>query len=115
MSLADFLLYDGLGSLLWVGGLLTIEKVYSYNPVPGALSNEESKHILGVQAQLWSEYFKDFKKVEYFAFPRIAALAEIAWSPLAAKDFTGFRKRLDGVCNHYETAGFPGKRSLARP
>ena len=98
-----------------IGGLLTIEKVYSYNPVPGALSNEESKHILGVQAQLWSEYFKDFKKVEYFAFPRIAALAEIAWSPLAAKDFTGFRKRLDGVCNHYETAGFPGKRSLARP
>ena len=94
-----------------IGGFLTIENVYSYNPVPGELSAEESKHILGVQAQLWSEYFKDFKKVEYFAFPRIAALAEIAWSPLAAKDFSSFRRRLHGITGHYEAAGFR-KRTL---
>lgn len=88
-----------------IGGHLPIEKVYSYDPVPKALTPAEAKHILGVQAQLWSEYFKDFKKVEYHMFPRVAALAEVAWSPLAAKDYKDFRQRLDGVLKHYDAAG----------
>lgn len=88
-----------------IGGLLPIEKVYSYDPVPKALTPEEAKHILGVQAQLWSEYFKDFKKVEYHAFPRMAALAEVAWSPLAAKDYPNFRVRLTTILQHYDAAG----------
>ncbi|MBN8456276.1 MAG: family 20 glycosylhydrolase [Verrucomicrobia bacterium] len=88
-----------------IGGLLPIEKVYSYDPVPKALSPAEAKHVLGVQAQLWSEYFKTFKKVEYHAFPRIAALAEVAWTPLAAKNYENFRQRLTGVLKHYDAAG----------
>lgn len=89
-----------------IGGFLPIDKVYSYDPVPSALSAEEAKHILGVQAQLWSEYFKDFKKVEYHAFPRIAALAEISWTPLAGKDYGSFRQRLEPILKHYAAAGF---------
>ena len=88
-----------------IGGLLPIAKVYSYDPTPKALTPDEAKHILGVQAQLWSEYFKDFKKVEYHAFPRMAALAEVAWSPLAAKDFDNFRQRLTVILKHYDQAG----------
>jgi hexosaminidase len=88
-----------------IGGHLPIETVYSYNPVPTVLTPDEAKHVLGVQAQIWTEYIKDYKKVEYFAFPRIAALAEIAWSPLKAKDYAGFCVRLDSVIKHYDAAG----------
>ena len=85
-----------------IGGFQPIKKVYSYDPVPKALTPAEAKHILGVQAQLWSEYFKDFKKVEYHAFPRMAALAEVAWTPLDQKDFSDFSKRLEGVMKQYD-------------
>ena len=88
-----------------IGGFLPLSKVYSYDPVPKALTPEEAKHILGVQAQLWSEYFKDFKKVEYHAYPRMAALAEVAWSPLAAKDYASFAQRLESVIKFYDAAG----------
>ncbi|MES2922014.1 MAG: beta-N-acetylhexosaminidase [Verrucomicrobiota bacterium] len=87
-----------------IGGLLPIEKVYSYDPVPTSLSPAEAKHILGVQAQLWSEYFHDFKKVEYHMFPRVAALAEVAWSPVAIKNYPDFRQRLGGILKHYDAA-----------
>jgi len=88
-----------------IGGQLLIDKVYSYDPIPTVLTPDQSKHILGVQAQLWSEYLKDFKKVQYFAFPRIAAIAEVAWTPPAAKDYANFLQRLDGVIKHYDAAG----------
>ncbi len=88
-----------------IGGPLLIDKVYSYDPVPSVLTPDQAKHILGVQAQLWSEYFKDFKKVQYHAFPRIAAIAEIAWTPPAAKNYTNFLQRLDSIIKHYDAAG----------
>jgi hexosaminidase len=98
-----------------IGGFLPINKVYSYDPVPKALTAEEAKHILGVQAQLWSEYFHDFNKVEYHAFPRIAALAEVAWTPVAAKDLTSFLSRLDGILKHYDAAGLNRGEPLNAP
>lgn len=88
-----------------IAGFLPISKVYEYDPVPAALSETEAKHILGVQGQLWSEYFKDYRKVEYHAFPRMAALAEIAWTPLDRKDYPDFLRRLEGVMKRYEAAG----------
>ncbi len=88
-----------------IGGLVTLEKVYAYNPVPAALTPAEAKHILGVQANLWTEYIKDFKKVEYFAFPRMAALSEVAWTQPDRKNYADFLKRLDGVTKHYDAAG----------
>jgi hexosaminidase len=88
-----------------IGGFRPIASVYSYDPVPKALSLQEAKHILGVQGQLWTEYMKDFDKVEYMAFPRIAALAEVAWTPVERKDYAGFRRRLDGILRHYDAAG----------
>lgn len=88
-----------------ITGFLPIDKVYSYNPTPAALTPEQQKHILGVQAQLWSEYFKDYKKVEYHAFPRIAALAEVAWTPVELKNYDDFRTRLETILKHYDAAG----------
>jgi hexosaminidase len=88
-----------------IAGFLPIEKVYHYNPVPEVLTDAEAKHVLGVQAQLWSEYMKDYRKVEYMAFPRIAALAEIAWTQPEAKSYPDFLARLEGVIRHYDAAG----------
>jgi hexosaminidase len=107
-------LAKGLEFEAW-GGFQPIYNVYSYDPVPKALGAEEAKHILGVQGQLWSEYLKTWDKVEYTAFPRIAALAEIAWSPLEKKNYDDFLRRLDPIMNHYAAAGVRHAKPLKEP
>jgi hexosaminidase len=82
------------GEPLAIGGFLPLEKVYSYDPVPAALNAEERKYIIGVQANLWTEYIPTFSHVQYMIFPRIAALAEVAWTEPINKDFDFFMKRL---------------------
>jgi|GEM_PF-1609919 N-acetyl-beta-hexosaminidase len=79
---------------LAIGGLVPLEKVYGFEPVPAGLNPAEAKHILGVQGQLWGEYISNRKKLEYMAFPRACALAEVAWSPKDARDWADFSKRL---------------------
>ncbi len=74
--------------------LLSLAKAYSYNPSSVAETAAQEKQILGTQAQIWGEFTKDIKKVEYLAFPRVLALAEIAWTPQAARDFDDFSRRL---------------------
>lgn len=91
--------------------LLPLDKVYSYDPASIAENPAQKKQILGTQAQLWSEYFKEFKKVEYHAFPRMAALAEVAWTRLDAKNYDQFSKRLVGVMKHYDA----GKLNYSKP
>ena len=77
-----------------IGGNLPLEKVYDLEPVPASFAPEQVKHVLGVQAQLWSEYILARGKWEYLAFPRACALCEIAWSPRDGKDPADFLKRL---------------------
>ncbi len=79
---------------LAIGGYLPIEKVYAYEPVPSGLSDADKKYILGVQGNLWTEYITTTEQVEYMAFPRLTALAEIGWSPRGAKNFEDFTDRL---------------------
>jgi hexosaminidase len=87
-----------------IGGFQPIYHVYEYDPIPHSLTKEEGKHVLGVQAQLWTEYMHDWKKVEYMAFPRMAAVAEVAWTPVDRKDYDSFRERLTGIMKHYDAA-----------
>ncbi|NHE58278.1 beta-N-acetylhexosaminidase [Cyclobacterium plantarum] len=75
---------------LAIGGFLPLEKVYGYNPVPEALTTEEGKHVLGVQANLWTEYLATNNKMEYYLFPRALALAEVAWKPKDEKNYQSF-------------------------
>jgi hexosaminidase len=79
------------------GGYNSLEKVYSYEPVPAVLSAEEGKYILGAQANLWTEYITNSKKVEYQLFPRIAALSEVLWSPKEKRNREDFERRLPVV------------------
>ncbi len=77
-----------------IGGYVTLEKVYSYDPHPKELTEDEKKYILGAQANVWTEYMKAPEKVEYMVFPRMLALAEVVWSPVEKKDFADFQRRL---------------------
>jgi hexosaminidase len=76
-----------------IGNHLSLERVYSYNPMPKELTEDEQKYILGVQGNVWTEYIKTPEKVEYMVFPRALALAEVAWSPQDSKNFEDFRNR----------------------
>ncbi|MCX6281924.1 MAG: family 20 glycosylhydrolase [Bacteroidetes bacterium] len=78
-----------------IGGFLTLKKVYSYEPVPEELTQDEQKHILGAQGNVWTEFIPSVKQVEYMALPRMIALAEVDWSPKTARNFVEFRTRLN--------------------
>ncbi|MEQ1799972.1 MAG: beta-N-acetylhexosaminidase [Lacibacter sp.] len=77
-----------------IGGYTPIQKVYSYEPVPKELTADEAKFVRGAQANLWTEYIPNTKKIEYMLFPRISALSEILWSSKESRDWTDFEKRL---------------------
>jgi hexosaminidase len=79
---------------LSIGGFLPIETVYGWNPAPPDLDPSLARHFLGVQGQLWTEYLPEPKAVEYNAFPRLIALAEVAWTPAPLGSFAAFRTRL---------------------
>jgi len=77
------------------GGYTTLQKVYSYEPIPAELNVEEAKYILGAQGNMWTEYILTPEHVEYMALPRMAALAEVLWSPKEKRDETDFLRRLE--------------------
>jgi hexosaminidase len=83
------------GEPIVIGWFLPLEKVYSYDPVPPQLSSAEAKRILGAQGQLWTEFMKDSARVEYMAYPRACALAEVTWTEKSRKNWDNFRARLE--------------------
>ncbi len=96
--------------LVWANGPTTIEDAYGWDPaeiIPGI--GDES--ILGVEAPLWSETIVTLDDVERMAFPRIAALAEIAWSPRRERDFTEFAQRLSAFGSHLDALGIAFHRT----
>lgn len=89
-----------------IGGYLPLERVYSYEPMPAALTPEEQKYIVGVQANLWTEYMPTYRQVEYMALPRMAALAEIQWSAADKKDYQNFLTRLPQLVATYDVHNY---------
>ncbi len=90
----DFYQGDPRFEPLAIGGLTTLDRVYSFEPIPDVLSAEEAKHILGAQGNVWTEYLHTPGAVEYMAYPRALALAEVTWSPRAARSWPSFEARL---------------------
>ncbi|MET9510480.1 beta-N-acetylhexosaminidase [Streptomyces flavidovirens] len=85
-----------------IGYVRTLEDVYRFEPVPPELTPEEARHILGTQANVWTEVMENQSRVDYQTFPRLAAFAEVAWADLPApaeRDFAGFEERMRA---HYE-------------
>lgn len=79
---------------LAIGGLTTLEDTYGYEPVPAGLTSAEAEHVIGAQGCVWTEYLPTPDHVEFMAYPRALALAELVWSPREARDSDSFRARL---------------------
>ena len=76
-----------------IGGYLPLKKVYTYDPVPPSLTAEQAKLVYGVQGNLWVEYIPTPEHVEYMIYPRMLALAEVAWSAPERKSWPDFHTR----------------------
>jgi hexosaminidase len=125
-SYFDYYQSENKGEPLAIGGFLPLKKVYSLNPVPEELGQEEAKYVLGAQGNLWTEYMPTSEQVEYMAFPRMLAMSEVVWSGPSEEieqdypDFLSrlepFLKRLDALninyANHlYEIEGAVVKKN----
>ncbi len=87
---------------LTIGGFLPLGKVYGYEPIPKELNAEQAKHVLGGQANLWTEYITNLPKIEYMIFPRMSALSEVLWSPKNQRNWKLFLPRLQRQYKRYE-------------
>jgi hexosaminidase len=86
-------------------GVCTVRDSYSFEPIPPELSEGEAVHIIGGQANIWTELMYFSRQVEYMAYPRLSAIAEALWSPRSARDFEGFSKRLPAHGRRLESLG----------
>jgi hexosaminidase len=86
----------------------TLEDVYRFEPVPPQLTEAEARHVLGTQANVWTEVMEDHARVDYQTFPRLAAFAEVAWSALPApaeRDFADFERRMTAHYGRLDALG----------
>lgn len=89
-----------------IGGYVPVESVYNLEPVPATLTPEEQKYIIGVQANLWTEYIPTFSQVQYMELPRMAALSEIQWTMPEKKNYENFLNRLPRLVDLYQQEGY---------
>lgn len=89
-----------------IGGYLPLERCYSYEPYPAEMTDEEKSHIIGVQANVWTEYISTEDHVFYMLLPRLAALAEVQWCNADRKDWDRFYNAADDFCDIYSTMGY---------
>jgi hexosaminidase len=92
-----------------------VQKVYSYEPVPAQLNADEAKHVLGAQANVWTEYMKNPSKVEYMIFPRMSALSEVLWTRKEGRDWADFEKRLQHEFSRYDWWGVKYSKAYFDP
>jgi hexosaminidase len=97
---------------LAIGGYTSLQKVYSYEPIPNGLNAQEAEHILGAQGNIWTEYIGTPEHVEYMAAPRLLALAEVLWTPKEKRDETGFIRRLEAEFPRLDSLHINASRSL---
>ena len=86
-----------------IGGYLPLSMVYNFEPVPTELNIAEAKHILGAQANLWTEYISTTEHAEHMAFPRVSALAEVLWSNKTNCNWDSFRHRMSSEFERYKS------------
>lgn len=96
-----------------IGYQTTLEKVYSFEPIPAELEPAHHGRVLGAQGQLWRERMPSLPVVERRAFPRLSALAEVVWSPAERKNFADFRERLNGLLARLDRLGVNYRRPRA--
>lgn len=108
----DYYQGDPAAEPLAIGGYTPLSKVYTYEPVPEELNEKQAKHILGAQANLWSEYLKKPENVTYMALPRMAALSEVLWSPSKSRDWEKFYDKLPSHFLRYDALGITYSKAV---
>jgi hexosaminidase len=98
-----------------IGGFLPLNEVYAYEPIPANLDPKFQSHILGAQANEWTEYMPSIRHVEYMAFPRLCALSEVLWSAKSSRDWNSFMSRLPAGCRRLEALGVNYRRDSGDP
>ena len=91
---------------LAIGGYTSVEKVYSYEPIPKELAQEQHTYILGAQGNVWTEYILTPEHVEYMVLPRLTALSEVLWTSKSQKDWPDFKSRLFALKKQYDHLGY---------
>ena len=89
-----------------IGGYLPLEKVYSFNPAPDSLDAAARANIMGLEATMFTEYIPTDEHAEYMLYPRMIALAEVAWTPQERRDYTEFRPRAEAYNRHLAAQGY---------
>lgn len=84
------------------GGVNDLEKIYGYNPIPSAMPDADTSFVLGAQANMWTEYISNQRKLEYMLFPRLAALSEVLWTPVSKKSMENFARKLPVQLKRYD-------------
>lgn len=97
---------------LAIGGYVPVETVYNYEPMHPSLTPEQQKHIIGVQANLWTEYIHTFTHVEYMELPRMAALCEVQWCKPENKDYEDFKQRIIPLVELYDIKGYNNAKHI---
>jgi hexosaminidase len=101
----DYYQADPEGEPLAIGGLTPLDKVYGFEPVPPELTADEAGHVLGGQANVWTEYIATPEHAEYMSYPRALALAEVLWSPVEMRDWESFTRRLPSALAELDRLG----------
>ena len=91
---------------LAIGGNTPVKKVYSFEPTPEVLSEQEAEHVIGAQGNLWTEYISTPDYAEYMLLPRMSALAEVVWTPEEKRNFEDFKKRMEVLKERYEALDY---------
>jgi hexosaminidase len=87
------------------GGVTSMNKTYHIDPVIDKLTAEEAKYVIGGQANIWTEYMNNPRKVEYMTFPRLSAVSEVLWSPKEKRNWESFKNRLQSQYKRYQLWG----------
>lgn len=95
-----------------IGGFVNVEKVYSFDPYTPEMTQEQRSHILGVQANLWTEYIKTPEHLEYMLLPRMSALSEVQWCAPEKKDYGRFLDKMSSMVKIYQKLGYNFARHI---
>lgn len=91
---------------LAIGGYIPVELVYSFEPFTEEMTDDEKSHILGIQANLWTEYISTDDQLEYMLLPRMSALSEIQWCEPENKNYERFTDNMDNMAEIYDILGY---------
>jgi hexosaminidase len=97
------------------GQIISLRQVYDFDPMPGSIAVSQRQHILGLQANVWTEHIRTEDRVAYMTFPRAAAVAEVGWSPAEQHDWDGFLRRLPSQFARYRALGLRYSDDALRP